>query len=102
MELMGWSAPAEWHRYATMRPLIKAALDGGVHHAVGPVGLDRAKPVFQFRGVDAVDQVVSGRKLQRTQFAKFFAIFPPCVEARGTAHNGLVGAERRRLGPPCA
>ena len=74
---------------------------------VTTVGLDLAKRVFQVHGVDAADQVVVRRKLQRAQVANFFAGLAPClvgIEACATAHHWarLIAASGHqvRLIPP--
>jgi transposase len=74
---------------------------------VTTVGLDLAKRVFQFHGVDAGGRVVMRRKLQRGEVAAFFADLPSCLvgmEACATAHHWarLIGASGHevRLIPP--
>jgi len=54
------------------------------------VGLDLAKNVFQFHGVDAEGEVVIVRKLRRAAVSPFFGRLQPCVvamEACGSAHH---------------
>lgn len=53
------------------------------------VGLDIAKSVFQFYGVDGVGGVAIRRQLRRAQVLPFFAKLPACligIEACATAH----------------
>ena len=57
--------------------------------SVVTVGLDIAKSVFQVHGVDAVGEVVVGRRLTRRKVLEFFARLPAClvgIEACGSAH----------------
>jgi transposase len=53
------------------------------------VGLDLAKNVFQFHGIDARGRLALRKQLKRSQVVGFFAQLPPCVigiEACGTSH----------------
>jgi transposase len=53
------------------------------------VGLDLAKNVFQFHGIDARGHVAARKQLKRSQVVRFFAQLPSCVigiEACGSAH----------------
>ncbi len=57
---------------------------------VTTVGLDIAKHVFQFHGVDRNGNVVVRRKLRRAEVVSFFDQLPPCLvgtEACATAHH---------------
>jgi len=56
---------------------------------VSVVGLDLAKSVFQFHGVNAQGEAVLRRKLSRGQLLKLFEKLPP----------RLVGMEACALGP---
>ena len=54
------------------------------------IGLDLAKNVFHFHGVDPEGKVVVRRTLRRAQVLPFFMKLPPCLigmEACGTAHH---------------
>lgn len=71
------------------------------------IGLDLAKNVFQVHGVDAAGQVVTKKKLRRSEVLKFFEALPACVvgmEACATAHFWAreIGAfgHQVRLMPP--
>ena len=71
--------------------------------AIGTIGLDIAKSVFQVHGVDADGAVVVRRRLTRAKVLPFFERLPPCLvglEACATAHYW--GRELRKLGPRCA
>jgi transposase len=51
------------------------------------IGLDIAKNVFQFHGIDAEEEVVVRKQLRRGQVLSFFQELPPCLiglEARAT------------------
>ena len=53
------------------------------------VGLDLAKNVFQFHGVDEAGEVVVRKTLRRRQMMPFFSKLEPCligIEACGTSH----------------
>jgi transposase len=53
------------------------------------VGLDLAKNLFQFHGIDARGHVALRKRLKRAQVVGFFAQLPPCLiglEACGGAH----------------
>jgi transposase len=53
------------------------------------IGMDTSKHFFQLHGVDATEQVVLRRKLQRKEVLAFFAKLPPVVigmEACGAGH----------------
>ena len=43
------------------------------------IGLDIAKSVFQFHGVDADGQVIIRRQLKRRTVLTFFQKLPPCL-----------------------
>jgi transposase len=63
------------------------------------IGMDTSKHFFQLHGVDAAEQVVVRRKLQRKQVLGFFAKLPPTVigmEACGAGHYWA--RELRKLG----
>ena len=63
------------------------------------VGLDLAKHIFQVHAVDAAGQVVTRKRLRRTEVLSFFASMPPCLigmEACATAHHWA--RELTRLG----
>jgi transposase len=63
------------------------------------IGLDLAKHVFQFHGVDEHGDVTEKRRLQRGRVLTYFAKLPPCLigmEACATAHYWA--RELRRLG----
>ena len=67
--------------------------------AIGTIGLDIAKLVFQVHGVDADGAVVVRRRLTRAKVLPFFERLPPCLvglEACATAHYW--GRELRKLG----
>ena len=52
-------------------------------------GVDLAKEVFQFHGVDAAGKVVERKRLTRSKMIAHFAKLPPCLvgmEACGSAH----------------
>src|ERR1700749_3908696 len=54
------------------------------------IGLDIAKSVFQFHGVDAGGQVIIRRQLKRRQVLAFFQKLPPClvgIEACASSHH---------------
>src|ERR1700760_4908728 len=54
------------------------------------IGLDLAKNWFQVHGVAADGQVVTRRKLRRSEVIGFFKSLPPCmvgIEACATAHH---------------
>ena len=56
---------------------------------VTTVGIDLAKSVFQFHGIDASGQVVLRRQVRRAQMAQMLAQLAPCavvMEACGGAH----------------
>jgi transposase len=56
---------------------------------ISVAGLDLAKTVFQFHGVDADGEVVVRKQLKRSQVRQFFATLEPCligIEACGGAH----------------
>jgi transposase len=56
---------------------------------ISVAGLDLAKTVFQFHGVDADGEVVVRKQLKRSQVRQFFATLEPCLigmEACGGAH----------------
>src|ERR1700761_7753855 len=57
---------------------------------VSTIGLDIAKSVFQFHGVDAAGQVVTGKRVSRAKLLEFFAALPSClvgIEACPSAHH---------------
>jgi transposase len=63
------------------------------------IGMDTSKHFFQLHGVDAAEQVVLRRKLQRKQVLGFFTELPPTVigmEACGAGHYWA--RELRKLG----
>jgi transposase len=63
------------------------------------IGMDTSKHFFQLHGVDAAEQVVVRRKLQRKEVLAFFAKLPPTVigmEACGAGHYWA--RELRKLG----
>lgn len=63
------------------------------------IGMDTSKHFFQLHGVDAAEQVVLRRKLQRKQVLGFFGELPPTVigmEACGAGHYWA--RELRKLG----
>jgi len=54
------------------------------------IGIDIAKSVFQFHGIDAAGEVVVRRQLKRRQVLQFFAALRPCLigmEACATVHH---------------
>ena len=54
------------------------------------IGLDIAKSVFQFHGVDAAGEVVIRRQLKRRSVLAFFQKLPPClvgIEACASSHQ---------------
>jgi transposase len=54
------------------------------------IGLDIAKSVFQVHGVDAADQVVIRRRLERRYVLAFFQKLSPClvgIEACASSHH---------------
>ena len=56
---------------------------------VNTIGFDLAKNVFQVRGIDADEKVVTRKQLRRGQVIGFFAALPPCLvgmEACATSH----------------
>jgi len=56
---------------------------------ISTVGLDLAKNVFQFHGVDEAGEVVVRKTLRRRQMMPFFSKLEPCligIEACGTSH----------------
>src|SRR5215211_5069196 len=58
--------------------------------SVSMIGLDTAKSVFQFHGVDALGKVQLKRKLRRDELILFFEQQPRCtvaMEACGAAHH---------------
>ena len=63
------------------------------------IGMDTSKHFFQLHGIDAAEQVVLRRKLQRKQVLAFFTELPPTIiglEACGAGHYWA--RELRRLG----
>src|SRR5680860_87641 len=53
------------------------------------IGLDLAKNIFQFHGIDSAGTVVVRRALRRGQLLSFFSKLDPCLvgmEACGTSH----------------
>jgi transposase len=57
---------------------------------VTTIGLDIAKNVFQFHGIDAEEKVVVRKQLRRSQVMAFFEALAPCLvgmEACATAHH---------------
>jgi transposase len=63
------------------------------------IGMDTSKHFFQLHGVDAAEQVVLRKKLQRKEVLAFFAKLPPTVigmEACGAGHYWA--RELRKLG----
>jgi transposase len=57
--------------------------------AITTVGLDIAKSVFQFHGIDAAGQVVMRRQLKRRSVLTFFQKLAPCligIEACASSH----------------
>src|SRR6201981_2896739 len=53
------------------------------------IGLDIAKNMFQFHGIDAAEKVGVRKQLRRGQVMKFFEAVPPCLvgmEACATCH----------------
>ena len=66
MKLMGWTAPAEWHRVPdVVVGWMTPARDEPSATQVTTVGLDLAKRVFQVHGVDAGGRVVMRRTSAR-------------------------------------
>ena len=71
------------------------------------IGMDTSKHFFQLHGVNAAEQVVLRRKLQRRQVLEFFGKLPPTVlgmEACGAGHYwarelGKLGHEVRLMAP---
>src|SRR5438270_5909167 len=62
---------------------------GAVHMQITTIGLDIAKNVFQFHGIDATEKVVVRKQLRRSQVLAFFETLPACLvgmEACATAH----------------
>ena len=58
--------------------------------AITTIGLDIAKSVFQFRGVDAEGNVVFRRQLKRRYVLAFFQKLPSClvgIEACASSHH---------------
>ena len=58
--------------------------------SISMIGLDTAKSVFQFHGVDALGKVQLKRKLRRDELIPFFEQQPRCtvvMEACGAAHH---------------
>ena len=58
--------------------------------AVTTIGLDIAKSVFQFHGVDAEGRVVVRRQLKRRNVLPFFEKQQPClvgIEACASSHH---------------
>lgn len=54
------------------------------------VGIDLAKNVFQFHGIDEHGKVILKKQLKRAQMAPYFINLPPCligIEACGSAHH---------------
>ena len=53
------------------------------------IGLDIAKNVFQFHGIDAGEKIVVRKQLRRSQILAFFEALPPCLvgmEAGASSH----------------
>jgi transposase len=82
--------------------IIKGApsMDKNTPHAlVATIGIDLAKKVFQFHGIDSAGEVVIRRAVKRRELLPFAATLPACVigmEACATAHHWA--RELARLG----
>src|SRR5260221_13385478 len=63
--------------------------EGAVQMQISTIGLDIAKNVFQFHGIDANETVVVRKRLRRSEVLAFFTALPPCLigtQACATAH----------------
>src|SRR5436309_278896 len=72
---------------------------GAVHMQITTIGLDIAKNVFQFHGIDGNETVVVRKQLRRGKLIAFFESLAPClvgIEACATAHHWA--RELTRLG----
>jgi transposase len=64
------------------------------------LGIDLAKRVFQFHGINTEDKVILKKRLSRNKLIEFIAKLPPCLigmEACSTAHYW--GRKFKSLGP---
>ena len=59
--------------------------------AVGTVGRDLAKHVFQVHGIDALGRVVVARAIRRNRLLEFFASLPRCLVGLEAAGRRIIG-----------
>jgi transposase len=70
--------------------VFEPALKGTAQMEITTIGIDIAKSVFQFHGVDAAGQTVLQKKLRRNAVLDTLAQLPPCLigmEACATSHH---------------
>ena len=70
--------------------VFEPALKGTAQMEITTIGIDIAKSVFQFHGVDAAGQTVLQKKLRRNAVLDTLAKLPPCLigmEACATSHH---------------
>lgn len=64
--------------------------------AITAIGIDLAKTVFQFHGVDVDGRVVLRRQLQRREVQEFCAGLPSCLIGMQGRQGCAIGPSDRR------